>query len=208
MASGDVFAVKLHMTYAGQQCRPGFYLIEGAGSGDSNPTRGLADFIVLNFSGGSIANFSEALTWEAVEVQDIQPATSRTWISQMDPATVGGVSDDNPPTPQDTMLIRWITALKGGKGLQARRGRTYVPGIYSTGQVSGFLTSGLQDDLSAWASSFFDLFVTDGTAYQMHAVGFVPGSNPRVIAEVNPIVAFTVDNQVDVQRRRRPGRGI
>lgn len=208
MASGDVFSCKLHMTFAGQQCRPGFYLIEGAGSGDADPVHGVTTMLRGIFGTGCLAGFSAATSIQAFEVADIQPATGRTEVLPVLGPTVGSIADDNPVAPQDSMLIEFTTALKGGKGLFARRSRMYVPGIYGTGQISGFLIPALQDALSAFASILFDTFVTDASQYQLHSVSFNPGTNPRTIREVNPITQFTVDNVVAIQRRRRPGRGI
>lgn len=208
MAIGDVLAVKLHLTFAGQQCRPGFYLIEGSGAGGPpNPCQGVADDVLATLDGG-LTGFSAALTMVAVEGIDLQPATNRSVVQPVYNPQAGDVADDNPVAPQDSMLIEWTTILKGGKGKYARRSRTYMPGIYGTGQISGFLIADLQDALSAFASRLFDRYVTDATTYQMHAVAFVPDTNPRVIQEVNPIAAFTVDNVVAIQRSRRPGKGI
>lgn len=208
MATGDVFAVKLHLTFAGQQCRPGFYLIEGTGGAGPDPVQACAADVMNLIDGFLLVGFSIATTCQGVEVQDLQPATTRTFFQPAYSTTAGTIADDNPVAPQDSMLIEWTTALKGGKGKFARRARTYMPGIYGTGQISGFLIPALQDALSACASLLFDRYVSDGTVYQMHAVAFVPGSKPRVISEVHPITAFAVDNVVAIQRRRRPGKGI
>jgi hypothetical protein len=209
MATGDVYAIKLHMTFAGQQCRPGFYLVEGTGfGGDPNLTRMAANAVQTTLGADALAGFSAALSWDATEAQQVQPGTARSWVLGNSPVFVGDVADDNPVPPQDSMLIEWLSDLKGGKGKYARRGRTYMPGIYSTGQVSGFLIEDLQNALSAFASLLFDAFVTDGTQYQLQLVSFTPNSNPRTIRESHPVVAFNVDNVVDIIRRRRPGRGI
>lgn len=208
MATGDVFAVKLHMVYADQQCRPGFYLVEGTGSGETDPVQGAAIAVKTALGATPLAGFSALTLLNAVEVQDVQPGTGRTVVRNFLPAAQGDIADDNPTPPQDSMLLRWISGLKGGKGKFARRGRTYLPGIYSTGQISGFLIADLQTALEAFGQLLVNPFIDDGTAYQMHAVSFVPNSNPRVIREINPIVEMTVDNQVDIIRRRRPGRGI
>jgi hypothetical protein len=196
------------MTFAGQECRPGFYLIEGSGGGGTNPAVDAATAVNNQYGPLSLGGFSEALTWVGTEAQDIQPGTSRSALVFHSAPIVGGVADDNPVPPQDSMLIEWLTVLKGGKGKFARRGRTYLPGIYSTGQISGFLIPDLYDALSAFASALYDAFIADGTAYAMHAVAFVPDTNPRQIQEVNPIATFAVDNVVAIQRSRRPGRGI
>lgn len=207
MASGDVFAVKFHITFAGQECRPGIYLVEGSGVGDVNGPRGCATAVVAALGADPLAGFSAAATLHRVSVQDVQPGTGRTY-NTFGVNFSGSEADDNPVPPQDSMLIEWVTTLKGGKGKFARRGRTYMPGIYSTGQISGFLISDLQNALSAFASLLFDPFVTDGTEYQMHAVAFNAGTNPRTVKEIHPIDNFFVDNTVGIQRSRRPGKGI
>lgn len=208
MASGSVYAIKMHMVYSGQQCRPGFYLIEGTGTGDTIGTRGVAEHVIATLGAANMAEFSASLTFPAVEAQDVQPATERSFVVGTTGPLVGGVADAHPPAPQDCALIQWLTALKGGKGLVARRSRTYMPGIYATGQTSGFLEAAMVDAFSTFASILFDEYVTSGAAYQMHAVAFTPGSNPRTIQEVNPITAFTIDNVVAIQRSRRAGTGI
>lgn len=207
MASGDVFGVKLHMTFAGQQCRPGFYLIEGGGGAGLTPCAAVVNAVVAALGDDPLAGFSAACSLDAIEANDIQPGLTSSFISNLSPAKVGDQADDNPVPPQDSMLIRWQTAKKPHTGVFAARGRTYVPGIYSTGQSSGFLASELQDALSAFASLLFDPFVSDGTAYQMHCVAFNPGT-PRTVKAIGLVTAFTIDNQVDIVRRRRPGRGI
>lgn len=208
MATGDVFAVKLQMTFAGQKCLPGFYLIEGTGTGGTDPVQDCADRVTaVILDGVGLTGLSAALSLTGVQAQDVQPGTSRSRATVV-VGQVGDIADDNPVAPQDSMLIEWTGSLKGGKGKFARRSRTYLPGIYSTGQISGFLIPDLQDALSAFASQFFDAFVTDGTDYQMHNVAFNPGTNPRTVKEVNPVTAFAVDNVVAIQRSRRPGRGI
>src|SRR5213595_3755400 len=181
MASGDVYAVKLLMTFAGQQCRPGFYLVEGTGGAGANPVGDVIDAVIAALGATPLAGFSAACSLEGVQVQDVQPATRRSQSGFLVPAEVGSIADDNPVPPQDSMLIRWVTPVKPIKGAFAADSRTYMPGIYSTGQVSGFLISDLQDALSAFASNLFDPFVSDGSAYAMAAVSFTPGSNPRTI---------------------------
>lgn len=207
MASGDVFAIQLHFTFAGQECRPGFYLIEGGGGGAGPACQVVADHVYTALGADPITGFSGATTLHAISAQDIQPRTNASFKRDLSPVFVGDVADDNPVPPQDSMLVRWLTAKKGGKGVFNQRGRTYVPGIYSTGQISGFLISDLQDALSSFASLLATPYIDDGTDYQMHCISFNPGS-PRTIKGFEPVVGFTIDNQVDIIRRRRPGRGI
>lgn len=208
MPTGDVFAIKLRMEYAGQQCRPGFYLVEGSGGVDPNPLR--AAGIAVNGALGlaALTGFSASTKYYGCDVQDVQPATAASQTVLLDAPLVGDIADDAPMPPQDSMLIKWITDFKSGRGKWATRGRSYIPGIYAAGQNSGFLVEALQLTLRNFADQLGAAFVDDGSAYQMHAVHFVIGSNPRVIDTVNPITSWDVDNVVAIQRSRRPGRGI
>lgn len=207
MPSGDVFAVKFKMTFAGQECRPGFYLVEGGGALGTTPTFACANHVATALGADPLVGFSAALAITGVIVTDVQPGTAATAEVSMAPGTTGDIADDNPVPPQDSMLIRWLTGKKPGKGIFAARGRSYIPGIYSTGQISGFLIADLQDALSAFASLLAAPYIADGTAYQMHAVAFNPGT-PRTVKIIEPVTGFTIDNVVDIVRRRRPGRGI
>lgn len=208
MPTGDIFACKLRMEFAGQQCRPGFYLIEGSGGTDPNPLR--AAGIAVNDALGvtALTGFSASTKYAGVDVQDVQPAMAASQSVLLAAPLVGDIADDAPLPPQDSMLIRWITDFKGGKGKWATRSRTYVPGIYPAGQNSGFLVEAMQLTLQNFADLLGAAFVTDGTAYQMHAVHFLIGSIPRTIDTINPITSWSIDNVVAIQRSRRPGRGI
>ena len=155
MAIGSVYAVKLHLVYSTVQCRPGFFLVEGAGNGDVNGTRGCAAHVLGVLGLDCLTGFSDSLSMVGVEAQDVSPGTERSWLVPVEADTTGSIVDANPPPPQDSMLIQWLTAEKGGKGLVARRSRTYMPGIYATGQISGFITGTLQTALSVFASLLF-----------------------------------------------------
>lgn len=207
MASGDVFKIELNMVYANQQCRPGFYLVEGAGGGVGPPCTVVAQHVVNALGAVALNGFSSLCVLTGVRAADVQPATAASEFVATTGVVAGDQADDNPPAPQNSMLIQWHTAKKGGKGVFAARGRSYIPGIYSTGQISGFLITALQDALSGFASKLAAEYITDGTAYQMHCVAFNPGS-PRTVSIIEPVVGFSLDNQVDIVRRRRPGRGI
>lgn len=207
MASGDVFKITLKMALGAVQCRPGFYLVEGTHAPVGTPTEDAAAAVITALGGTPLAGFIQNLTLEAVIAEDVQPGVTATTEDVIVPIT-GNIADDNPPPPQDCMLLRFKTGLRGTVGNFATSGRMYLPGIYSTGQVSGFLTGTLQTALQTFASLLDDVFVADGSEYQMHVVSFTPNSNPRTIRQINPVTSISLDNQVRSQRRRQAGVGI
>lgn len=207
MATGDVFKVSVLLGLDAVQCRPGFYLVEGSGGGDPDPvvSCGLAVVSALGLfiQTGMVANS----LYSGVHVEDIQPGVAASRDFPAGPIA-GDIADDNPPPPQDSMLLQLRTALRRSVGNFAAQGRIYWPGIYSTGQISGFLTPTLALSLENVAASLRAPFVTDGGAYQMHVVSFNPGTSPRTIRAIQPVTEVLPSNQVAIQRRRRPGRGM
>ncbi len=207
MASGDVFKITLMLELDAVQCRPGFYLVEGTHAPVSGPTQDAATAVVVALGGAPLAGLVQNLTLVGVMAEDVQPAVAATWTEAVTPLS-GTIADDNPPPPQDTMLASFKTGLRGTLGNFATSGRMYMPGIYSTGQISGFLTPTLKTAFDAFLAFLGDTFVLDGTEYQMHVVSFTPGSNPRTIRAVNPVTQILSSNQVRSQRRRQAGVGI
>lgn len=207
MASGDVFKITLMMTFGAVECRPGFHLIEGGGGAGLGPTRDAADHVAMTLAGSPLAGFSENLHLHHIRAEDVQPGLAASYETDTGVLT-GDIPDDNPVPPQDSMVVTWTTDVKRIAGVFAAGGRIYIPGIYSTGQISGFLIPELQTALGAFAQLLYDAYIADGTAYQLHVVSYNPGSNPRTIRAVNPITNYIVRNQVRSQRRRQVGVGI
>lgn len=208
MASGDVFKVILEMSLDDVQCRPGFYLVEGSGGGGTDPVLDCANAVSAALGANPIAGFVQNCNLDNIRVEDVGPSAAAAQYSDTWATDTGTVADDNPPPPQDSMLIRLTTAKKSIKGVYATHGRMFIPGIYSTGQVSGFLTPTLYTALGVFAGLLQVPFVDDGTAYQMHIVSFNPGTKPRTIRRIEPVTRVIAMNQVAIQRPRRPGRGI
>jgi hypothetical protein len=199
--------VKFHFKLDAVECRPGFYLVEGGGGPDPDPATNVANAVFSALGSDPLDGFSDHCSLTAIEVQDVQPATRASLVAPYGTPKVGTVADDNPPSPQNSMLVHYQSNLKRGKGVFAQAGRIYVPGIYSTGQISGFLVTGLFDALSAFQSLLYVPFVTDGTAYAMACVAFNAGS-PRTVKALNLVVSMVPENQTAIIRSRRPGRGI
>lgn len=208
MASGDVFKVILEMSLDDVQCRPGFYLVEGSGGGGVDPVLDCANAVSTALGGSPMTGFVQNATLNAIRVEDVGPSALAAQYSDTFVADSGTIADDNPPPPQDSMLLTFRTAKKSIKGVYATHGRMYLPGVYSTGQISGFLTPTLFTALGVFAGLLQTPFVDDGTAYQMHVVSFNPGTKPRTIRRIEPVTQIWARNQVAIQRPRRPGSGI
>jgi len=208
MALGDVFKVTLRLSLDAVECRPGFYLVEGGAAGSGPlPVQACAEFVESTLGATPLTGFIQNLELSAIQVEDVQPGTSATVVLGTG-AIAGTIADDNPPPPQDSMLITMRTGLRRTTGNFATLGRMYMPGLYSTGQVSGFLTVTLKTALDVFTALLGGPYVEDGSAYQMHVVSFTPNSVPRTIRALNPVTALETSNQVAIQRRRRPGTGI
>lgn len=207
MPTGDVFKVTLDISLDSVECRPGFYLIQGVTDDGGDPVGACIGAVNSALGATPLAGFVANATLHSITAADIQPGTAASQTFVIAPHS-GTIADDNPPPPQDSMVISLRTAMKMSKGIFASHGRIYMPGIYSTGQVSGFLTEDLQDALLVFTNKLVLPFVQDGSEYQMNVISFTPGSHPRTIRAVNPVTAMRPSNQVGIQRRRRPGRGI
>lgn len=207
MATGDVWKCVMLMKWGTVECRPGFYLIEGAGGGGLNPAEDVSLAVQGAVAGSGLTGFSDQLQWYGNTIVDIQPGTSPTQTFNFGIPAVGTIEDTNPLPPQSAAVITWRTAVKPVVGAFAAQGRVYMPGIPQTGQISGFLEVDFQVALNGFAEGLFSTFVEDGTAYQLHVVSLTPNSKPVTIRAVNPVTTYSINNVVRSQRRREFGVG-
>lgn len=151
--------------------------------------------------------------WSGVELREITltdlTSSSGPQLTQVPPSgTLGDLS--NPPLPTSvTLTVSFRTALRG----RSFRGRNYVVGL-----VESQTTSANEIDsttIAAWASTYTDLFAVAADAGVTWVVvsrfSGVDGSGnpiPRAAGVTTPVTTVViVDNVVDSQRRRLPGRG-
>lgn len=103
-----------------------------------------------------------------------------------------------------TVATKWSTGLAG----RSFRGRTYLIGLpvgNNTGSAN-VLDAGYASDLDdAMEALIADITVDDRTFV---VASFFHDNAPRVTAVLTPIVAASVDTNLDSQRRRLAGRGI
>jgi len=207
MATGDVWKVTLDFTWGTVHCQPSFHLIEGTGGAGVNPALEVAENVAAVLGPTALEGFSDQLHLVNTIITDAQPGTLPTITVPIGPRD-GSVTDVNPLPPQSAGVISWHTDVKPVTGVFAANGRMYMPGIPQNGQISGFLSVGFQDALSAFASLLFDAYVVDGTAYELNIISYTPNSRPRTVRAFNRVSAFTINNVVRSQRRREFGVGI
>jgi hypothetical protein len=98
----------------------------------------------------------------------------------------GGAAQELPP--QDSFTITWQT------GKRRHWGRIYLPGVLNDGLTEGRITPGVVDSIGDAARLFFEGLLTDGITL----VTF-----DRKLWNANDVVGVSMDDIVDVQRRRR-----
>jgi len=102
-----------------------------------------------------------------------------------------------------TVSVKLTTGFSG----RSKRGRQYFIGLVNTQLVDpnhillGMITT-LQDAYSALIDAISD------AGWQMVVASFVSGGVPRLTAELTPVIAASVNQTLDSQRRRLPERGI
>jgi hypothetical protein len=181
-----------------------FGLVEGSGApGGPNPLADAAQAVeaALGGPGAAIEGFLIAWAIREIIVTDVQPGTAPSFKLAV---SHNGTDGAGVALPQATINIRWRSLLKG----PANRGRMYLPGMGVNIQDGGYWYSDAQDPASAFASLLFDPFVTDGTAYQLVILSYVPDSHPRALRAAVPVSSFSIDNVVRDQRRREVGTRI
>ena len=207
MPSGDVWKVIFEWRWGTVQCRPGFYLVEGGGGSDPDPTINVYNSVVAALTPAALAGFSDQSSITGLTIVDIQPGIRPTASIGISPL-VGDQADDNPLPPQSAGVISLKTGVKGSVGVYAAAGRMYLPGMPQNGQISGFLQESFQNTLNAFAGRLQVAYIDDATDYQWHVVSLTPGSRPVAVRAINPVTFYTVNNVVRSQRRREFGVGI
>lgn len=201
MATGDVYHIALAGTYNGEPINMTFGLVEGTGGGGPDPLADAAAAVDAALGGTTVAlpGLSSGLVVNQVIVHDVQPGTAPREVVNVGPHPGATAGDSLPGIC--AAVISWRTALRG----PMNRGRIYVPGIVTSDAELGYLNSDGVDDVSAFASLLFDPFVTDGTAYQLNVLSYVPASSPRALRAAVPVISFSIDNEIKSQRRRGAG---
>lgn len=135
-----------------------------------------------------------------VQVRKYDPTAPLGMDLDVSPPIAGG--DAGPAAPGNaTQTISWRTGLAGRRF----RGRNYVPGL-GEGQIStsDLVSSTVVNALAAAAGELILGALTSGKLTIFHAPQEVPTPYDNTTTDV---ISAVIENVVDSQRRRLPGRG-
>jgi len=158
-------------------------------------------------------NFYAPNIWEGVQLREVvvtnlTSATSDQVSSTVPPATTGQLGTDPLPT-NVSLTISFRTALRG----RSFRGRNYVVGMVEAQTIgANTVDSAVIADWITCYEELLTIAASNATAWVVVSrFSGVDGNGdpiPRVAGVTTPINSVViVDNVVDSQRRRLPGRG-
>lgn len=198
----DTLQAELRFTWAGQQVENTLYFTGSAGVTPSLATD-LGDALIGWWTGQFAPIMSNTLTLVEVFLTDLTTNTSFT-VSDTSGLPVTGASTTDSEPNNVSLCVSFRTVQRGRSG----RGRNYVPGL-TEAQVNGNVVG---------ATTISD--ITGAYSILLGAGSFVAGLQWVVVSRFHngverttglaiPITTvLVVDNIVDSQRRRLPGRGV
>lgn len=198
--AANVAMIEIRMGLDGQRVENVVYALRSSGWDTSSLTAmGLAIIDWWSTQAAPLYTNSQVLT--EVFLTDLSTATSTAVSVVPDTATEGSLGFE--PLPNNCALaISFRTASRG----RSARGRNYISGI-PTDNVSGNRVGGsYMDD---WISAYMNLKSTiEGETAEHVVVSRRHNKVNRTSAVMFPITTYLfVDNVIDSQRRRLPGRG-
>ena len=117
-------------------------------------------------------------------------------------STANGIHNSEPLPNSVTAAIRWVTGFRG----RSYRGRTYHIGLTEDQVQGNTITSETVTALQVAYGELMSLPVDVGPAV-MCICSRVSHGVERTVGVATPVLNVVVDNVVDSQRRRLPGRG-
>lgn len=136
-----------------------------------------------------------------VYVVDLTTATSGTATQAVIPNIPGGNGGESMPNN-----VAYCVSLRSTNRGRAFRGRIYIPGIPQGVVENSRVTLAWQNAIVAAVESVRGGMLGDG--YTMTIASKFSNGLPRPVGLPTPVIAVTaVDNVLDSQRRRLPGRG-
>lgn len=177
---------------------------EGAGAVGTETMILLGDALIVWWATELAPNLTKSLQLREIYLTLLTTAVSPTVTRVPSTTTFGAL--DVPPVPNNASLC--VSFRTAGRGRSAR-GRNYVPGI-AEGEVNISRITQARCDAIAQAYSNIPavLVEQDVEAFTWVVVSRYTSGLPRGEGVTEPIqVATVVDNVIDSQRRRLPGRG-
>jgi hypothetical protein len=207
MPNGDIYRATLEGRFAGEPVVIGLGFVSQSEAPDfTQDSQDLAIAIAtalgLDAPGGPyMSPLSVHYAFDGIRVQDLSPGTSAGAFYTF--PDVGGNSTDDALPPQCSLVVTWRDGLKG----ISHRGRSYLTGFAEDSQVSGYWISEIQ----SWATTGFAGLLIDAFgpaspgSYVLSLIHTVAAGSRLDPPTADPIVSFSVHNEVRTQRRRGVG---
>lgn len=147
---------------------------------------------------------ASALTITGVRMTDLTTSTGLSQINGYGGATPNGSGTAALPN-NVTATITKATPLRG----RSYRGRNFIPGIDRTELTATDYNILLPASVAAFVSNWVALdaaLVAGG--FQPVIVSRFSGGAPRLVGVATPITSYRMNDVIDSQRRRLPGRGV
>lgn len=196
-----VWEAQMRMTLHDQLIENTLYFQKtGLGAADPVP---LANALLVWWNASYAAPLSSELSLREIYLTDLTRQDAATYTQAAPtPHPVGGDLDVAVPT-NCALCVSFRSAARG----RSARGRNYVPGL---GEASVNQSRVSQTKVDAVKAAYQGLFTAlGGLPWTWVIVSRFTAGAPRPAGVVYPVTSVTiVDNVIDSQRRRLPGRGV
>ena len=173
---------------------------QGSSTIDAPELVALGDALVDWFETNVQPLQADAVLFREIYLTDLTSETALTHTRVVIPNTVGGVA--SPPLPNNVTLT--VSFRSAGRG-RFSRGRNYFIGLTEAQVGNNAVSLTLTDDLAA---AYNALPAALPAGFVWVVCSRYTAAGPRPAGFNSPVVAaLVVDNVVDSQRRRLPGRG-
>lgn len=196
----NVAKVGVDFTLSGQKVAMTFHF-KKEGGWDIDGLEDLGAAMILWAVNELMTGISQEILLTGATAVDLTTATSPSVALPVTPPEAGGIA--LPSIASNAAAC--VTARTPQRG-RSFRGRNYVPGLATDAlEDAGFLTLGA---LSFLTSCWSELDTVEDTTSSTHGVAsFQSNLAPRAAALFTPYTSYTMDQPLDSQRRRLPGRG-
>lgn len=207
MPNGDLYRATLEGKFNGEPVMIGLGFVSQSEEPDFQRDSealalALAATLGLDAPGGAyMSPLSSHYEFAGIRVQDLNPGLSAGNFFVF--PDVGGNSTDDAMPSNDALCVTWRDGLKG----KSHRGRSYLTGFAEDSQSGSYWIGEIQSwAVVGFAGALMDAFGPGAAGgYVLSLVHETSGGAPLIPPTSDPIVAYTVHNEVRSLRRRGVG---
>lgn len=197
----DTVKVVLNQLFGTQQLANIIYFLKSGGWSEADMIALAAD--IEDWWTDEVAPWvSASLSLVGIDVTNMETDSTPSITRTVSPAVAGG--DSGEPVPGNAAsVITFRTANRG----RSSRGRNYVSGmtvnsVENVNSITAVLAAGLIAAYEALST------IETGNSCQHVVASFEHAKMPRTTALLQEVLSYTMDTNVDSQRRRLLGRGV